>query len=236
MLLLHFRSLPGCLHTPYNDYIEQCSKSFTGEEHPRPMPTYPNFYSNVCRLLGSINSGICHNRAAVKLPLSKVGLELSYILRNLGIIADFSVGQRVSRVKGHSRLWDPSVTRISSSEEAAGYPAMYLTLQLNWDKYKPIYSTAQLAAAPSSAPPAALAASSASSSSNAEDQPKVTPPMGINSPTPERVKIISKPSHQRRVGVSDLLRLRAASPPGVYLLHTRHGLITDIDADRKSVV
>jgi hypothetical protein len=32
---------------------------------------YGSFYTNVCKLLSSINSGICHRRPSVKLPLSK---------------------------------------------------------------------------------------------------------------------------------------------------------------------
>lgn len=156
----------------------------------------------------------------------QVGLELSSTLRNLGVIADFTVGQQVSRVKGHSRLWDPRITSIDSSDEAVGYPAMYITLHLNWDKYKPLYSSAQLAAAPAAArgsPQKHIAHSG------------FTPPMSLNSPTPERVKIISKPSHQRWMGVQQLLRLRAASPPGIYLLSTHQGIITDIDAELRGV-
>lgn len=153
----------------------------------------------------------------------QVGLELSRILTNLGIIEDFSIGQRLSRVRAHSRLWDPTRTSISSSADAAGYPAMYLTLHLNYDKYKPLWCRSPLAAAPHVPSLAVTSSSSISSSSTGSTLPdpqNFTPPMGVNSPTPETVKIISKPSVQRWMGVKELLHARVSSRPGIFLLST----------------
>jgi hypothetical protein len=160
-----------------------------------------------------------------------VGLELSRTLCNLGILADFSVGQRLSRVKGHARLWDPAATSIASSAEAAGHPAMYLTLHLNWDKHKPLYSSSSLAAAP---PPSAAAEAGASSRPHFA-QPGFTPPLSLNSPTPESIKIISRPSHQRLMGLQELLALRRRSRPGIFLLSSHQGLISDIDAELRGI-
>lgn len=161
--------------------------------------------------------------AAVLFWCLQVGLELSRTLRNLGIIAEFSIGQRASHVKGHGRCWDPLIKSISSTEEAAGYPGMYITICLNWDKHTPLYSTAQ--------PAEALEAHSSSVCGPPVTRASFTPPMRLNSPTPEHIKILSKPSHQRWMGAAELLRLRAASPPGIYLLSTDQGIITDIDAE-----
>jgi hypothetical protein len=160
-----------------------------------------------------------------------VGLELSRTMVNLGILADFSVGQRLSRVKGHARLWDPAVTSIASSADAAGHPAMYLTLHLNWDKHKPLYSSSSLAAAP---------LVSAAAEAGAAARPHIshegfTPPLSLNSPTPESIKLLSKPSHQRWSGLEELLALRRRSRPGIFLLSSHQGLITDIDAELRGI-
>eukprot|EP00879_Flechtneria_rotunda_P018234 GHRR01019129.1.p1 GENE.GHRR01019129.1~~GHRR01019129.1.p1 ORF type:complete len:357 (+),score=155.07 GHRR01019129.1:230-1300(+) len=165
----------------------------------------------------------------------QVGLELSQVLRNLGIIADVSVGQQLSRVKGHGRIWDPLHTKLSTSAEAAGYAAMYLTLHLNWDKHKPLYSNAQLAAAPSTSARAGSSEATASAAISQAATSGFTAPMGLNSPTPERVRIISKPSVQRWMGVQQLLAARAAAAPGIFLLSTHQGLLTDIDAEYRGI-
>jgi hypothetical protein len=163
--------------------------------------------------------------------LRQVGLELSRTLCNLGILADFSVGQRLSRVKGHARLWDPAATSIASAAEAAGHPAMYLTLHLHWDKHKPLYSSAALAAAP----PAAAAAESGAAGRPHVAHEGFTPPVSLNSPTPESIKLMSKPSHQRWMGLQQLLALRRRSRPGIFLLSSHQGLITDIDAELRGM-
>ncbi|KAF8069644.1 hypothetical protein HT031_001761 [Scenedesmus sp. PABB004] len=184
---------------------------------------YGSFYANVCRLLSSINSGLVHRRPSVKLPLSKVGLELSALLANLGVICDFSVAQAGHRLKGHARQWRPPAlggggasggggdapAHTALAAGAAGHPGMYLTVHLNWDAHRPLYAPSALAAAPgarggaAARPPAGFAA-----------------PLGINARVPEHVKLISRPSAQRWVGLDELRRRRAAAPPGIYLLST----------------
>lgn len=150
---------------------------------------------------------------------TQVGLELSRILTNLGVIEDFSVGQRLSRVRAHSRLWDPARTSIQRSADAAGYPAMFLTLHLSYDQHKPLWCRTPLAAAPHTR----LPHNSSSASSPAvplPDPANFSPPLGVNAPTPQAVKIISKPSVQRWMGVQDLLRARVNGRPGIFLLST----------------
>jgi hypothetical protein len=206
-----------------------------------------SFYTNICRLLSTLNGGLKHQRPSVRLPLSKVGgclppsslsctppslpsthshtlqqqqvgLELSRILTNLGVIEDFSIGQRLSRVRAHSRLWDPARTSIARSADAAGYPAMFLTLHLNYQQHKPLWSRTPLAAAPHM--PLPHSSSASSPTMLLPDPANFSPPLGVNAPTPEAVKIISKPSVQRWMGVEDLLRARVASRPGIFLLST----------------
>jgi len=156
------------------------------------------------------------------------------ILTNLGVIDDFSIGQRLARVNNHSRLWDPARTHISSSAGAVGYPAMYLTLHINWDKHKPLWSRTPLAAAPHLPSPAAT--HSISTSTVVLPPPEqFTPPMSLNSPTPESIKIISKPSMQRWMGVQQLMALRRQTRPGIFLLSTPQGLLTDIDCELRGV-
>eukprot|EP00775_Hariotina_reticulata_P012702 gene12702-12833_t len=59
--------------------------------------------------------------------------------------------------------------------------------------------------------------------------------MSLNSPTPEHVKIVSKPSHVRWMSLQQLLTARSQAPPGLYLLSTDQGLITDIDAELRGI-
>lgn len=192
-----------------------------------------SFYTNICRLLSTLNGGIKHQRPSVRLPLSKVGLELSRILTNLGVIEDFSIGQRLSRVRAHSRLWDPARTSIARSADAAGYPAMFLTLHLNYQQHKPLWSRTPLASAPHT--PLPHSSSASSPTVPLPDPTNFSPPLGVNAPTPEAVKIISKPSVQRWMGVQDLLRARVASQPGIFLLSTHQGLLTDIDCELRGL-
>jgi len=158
---------------------------------------------------------------------SQVGLELGQMLTNLGVIDGYSVSQKQSRVNGHARIWDPS-SSLSTSADADGYPAMYLNLHLNWSKHQPLYSSTQLAAAPSTS-------RAAGSSSSRISTPGFTHPMSLNSPTPDHVKIVSKPSHVRWMSLQQLLTARSQAPPGLYLLSTNQGLMTDIDAELRGI-
>jgi hypothetical protein len=228
---------------------QQCCKSCKRQKLCFPIATYHQHYlSKMCWASGvqlmfladygciTAHPGTpitppCHACFLHTFSHIQVGLELSRILTNLGIIDDFSIGQRLGRVRAHSRLWDPTRSYISSSADAAGYPAMYLTLHLNYDKHKPLWCRTPLAAAPhhpadhleylpSSSSSSSSAIVSSSSSSVLPNPQNFTPPMGVNSPTPETVKIISKPSVQRWMGVGDLHRARKNSRPGIFLLST----------------
>jgi hypothetical protein len=167
-----------------------------------------------------------------------VGLEVGRILANLGIIADVSVGQRAPRVKAHGRLWDAAHTRLTASSAAAGFPSMYLTLHLRWEQHTPLWAATPLAAAPHSPGPRAgmgAAAAAAAAADRRAVLASFSPPQGINGPASERVRLLSKPSVQRWVGLPQLLAARRASRPGVYLLSTTQGLLTDIDCELRGI-
>lgn len=151
-------------------------------------------------------------------------------------------------MRSHSRLWDPTRTHINTSADAVGYPAMYLTLHINWDKYKPLWSRTPLPAAAylpattktarTSSTPNSSSSSSSSSGVVTVDAPSpdlFTPPVSLNSPTPESIKIISKPSLQRWMGLQELLSKRAQTRPGIFLLSTHQGLLTDIDCELRGI-
>jgi hypothetical protein len=149
------------------------------------------------------------------------------VLANLGIINDFSVGQRLARVKAHSRVWDATAPRITSSAAAAGFPAMTLTLHLAWDSHAPLWA-------------AGGSSSQAAGSQQQQEQHRAllaafSPPLGVNSPLPEAVRLLSKPSVQRHVGLRQLLAARRATRPGLFLLSTHEGLLTDIDAELRGI-
>jgi hypothetical protein len=96
---------------------------------------------------------------------------------------------------------------------------MYLTLHLNYDKHKPLWCRTPLAAAPHT-PTLPFAVTSSSSSSLLPSAQHFTPPLGLNSPTPESVSIISKPSVQRRLSLQELLSKRRDMRPGIFLMST----------------
>lgn len=106
---------------------------------------------------------------------------------------------------GHHKVWPPGL-EPSTSADAAGYPAMYLRLKLAW----------QRGAAPYAAPGGAAA---------------LCAPLTFAAPTPEAVKILSRPTAQRTVGLRELLSARRCARPGVFLLSTPEGLLTDIEAE-----
>jgi ribosomal protein S8 len=164
----------------------------------------------VCLLLGTLKRGVCHRNASVTLPLSKAGLELARALRALGVISDVSVFQKASRVPGgHSRVWPPGAEPAAPGD-AAGHPGMYMRLALAW----------QRGALPW-APPGPAGALGA--------------PLTYTAATPESVKLFSRPTFQKHVGLRELLTVRRISPPGLFLLSTSHGLMTDIEAEARGV-
>ncbi|GBF95894.1 hypothetical protein Rsub_08485 [Raphidocelis subcapitata] len=170
------------------------------------MGGYSNFYSNVCMLLGTLKRGVTHRCDAVSLPLSKAGLELARALRTLGVLSDVTVFQKAARMRGgHQRVWPPGA-QPGAAADAAGFPAMYMRLRLEWRR-----------GAPAFAPPGAAGALAA--------------PLTFTAATPGTVDIISRPTAQRRVGVRELLSARAAAPPGLFLLSTPQGLMTDVEAE-----
>ncbi|KIY99587.1 hypothetical protein MNEG_8376 [Monoraphidium neglectum] len=157
-------------------------------------------------LLGTLNRGVQQRCASVSLPLSKAGLELARTLKTLGVVSDVTVFQKLARLKGgHHRVWPPGV-QPATSTDCAGYPAMYLRLALQWQR-----------GAAAFAAPGGLSA--------------LTAPITFNAPTPETVKIISKPTAQRHVDLRQLISARRAAPPGVFLLSTPQGLVTDVEAE-----
>ncbi|KAI8464904.1 MAG: hypothetical protein J3K34DRAFT_473907 [Monoraphidium minutum] len=170
------------------------------------MGGYGNFYSNVCMLLGTIKRGVTQRSAAVSLPLSKAGLELARALRSVGVIRGYEVFQKTARVRGgHHKLWPPG-REPAGPGDADGYPAMYLRVTLQWERGAPAFS-----------PPGDAGALGA--------------PLTTAGATPETVKILSRPSGQRTVDVRQLLAARRVSPPGLFLLSTPRGLMTDVEAE-----
>jgi len=161
-------------------------------------------------LLGTLKRGVQQRCATVSLPLSKAGLELARTLRTVGVIDGVTVFQKAARINGgHHRIWPPGVEPATSAD-VAGYPAMYLRLNLAWERGAPAFT-----------PPGAAGALGA--------------PLTYTAPTPETVKIISKPTAQRHVSVQELLSVRRVSPPGLFLMSTERGLMTDIEAELRGV-
>lgn len=208
-----------------------------GVQHKRASVSFP--LSKVRQAL--LRPALCHRPAEQQqqqqrsthpvtqlplLPMQQVGLELSALLRGIGVIADYDVLQRVERVKGHARLWDPSRSHITSSAEADGYPAMALRLHLSWDAFAPLAAPMPVAAV---GPPGAVPQLAAPLLTRSAG-PLGALPMGLNSPVPSSVKIISSPSHQRWMTLKQLESAVRCSPPGVFLMSTERGLMTDLQA------
>eukprot|EP00877_Chromochloris_zofingiensis_P014850 jgi/Chrzof1/9619/Cz04g09270.t1 len=167
---------------------------------------YGNFYSNACMLLGSLKRGMIAKTPCVTFPMSKFGLEICKTFRNLGIIDSFEAIQKHNRVgKTKYKVWLPG-KEPETSAEMQGYPAMFLKINLKYDKHKPIFTL-----------PGGLG-------------PLVTP-ISFKDPTPESVKVISKPTLQRFMNKHQLVSARNHMPPGIFLVSTSRGVLTDIEAE-----
>lgn len=172
---------------------------------PQPQPKQ----QNVCALLGSLKRGVQHRASEVTLPLSKAGLELARALKAIGAVDDVAVFQKARRLRGAGpahRYWDPRGAQPAATADVAGLPAMYMRVKLAWKR----------GAASFSLPGAAGAA---------------TAPLTVAAPAPETVRILSRPTAQRVVGLRELLAARRAAPPGIFLLSTPQGLATDVEAE-----
>jgi ribosomal protein S8 len=132
-------------------------------------------------------------------------LDLARLFTALGLIADYSVLQKASRVRGHARRWPPGALPPSTAA-VQGYPGMALRLHLGYNQAAPLLG---------SGGGAGLALEA----------------LEVPGPVPSSVAAYSKPSVQRHVSAAALLSLRAHKPPGLFLLSTKAGLLTDIEAE-----
>jgi hypothetical protein len=140
----------------------------------------------------------------------QVGLDLAKLFYNVGIIDSYAVIQKAKNVHGASRLWPLSGQMLSSSAEAQGCPGMFLQLKIKHDRFKPLYN-----------PPDGLKA--------------FVSPVTVHHPIPDNIDVMSKPSVQRHMSLQQLLSLRRNRPPGIFLVSSSKGLVTDIEAERLGV-
>ena len=142
--------------------------------------------------------------------MPQVGLDLAKLFYNVGVIDSYAVIQKSNKVHGASRLWPFSGQMLSSSAEAQGCPGMYLQLKIKHDRFKPLYN-----------PPEGLKA--------------LVSPITVHHPIPDCIDVISRPSVQRHMSLEQLLSMRRNKPPGIFLVSSSKGLVTDIEAERLGV-
>ncbi len=60
-------------------------------------------------------------------------------------------------------------------------------------------------------------------------------PAGYKAAVPDSVTLLAKPTKQRHVSVQELTSARRHRTPGIFFLSTRHGLLTDIEAELRGM-
>lgn len=90
---------------------------------------YPNFFSNSCTFFGSIDRDIKLGRPHSILRVSKLSLDLAKVMRNLGILGSFHIGQKLEHLGDNDYVWQEDLEPEHVSELKL-YKYKYLKLGL----------------------------------------------------------------------------------------------------------
>jgi ribosomal protein S8 len=170
------------------------------------MPNRNNFFGNACMFFGSLQRGLILRHPHVTFPLSRVGLHMAKLLANIGVIDSYRVVQNHGRIKQSSYVRLPEGgADVTSTSDLFRCPHLYLHLTFTQEPFRPLV-----------APPSGNALHS---------------PIPYHDKLPTSVSIISKPTRKVSHTARELAALKARYGPGILLLSTRRGVITDVEAD-----
>ncbi|MEW5316827.1 MAG: hypothetical protein WDW38_008173 [Sanguina aurantia] len=173
------------------------------------LEQYPNFFNAACMFFGSINRDLVNRVPLCVVPPTKVGLDLALVLRNLGIINDFELFQKRSRLRKGDMLW-PRGKEPEDMIDVKLYMQTHLRLKLRWDLHKPLWSAAPTPESASTSP---------------------SHPLHLHDHLPLSVKSISKASQPIFMYPQQIIAKRTEMQSGIFLMyHHSLGIITDAQA------
>mmetsp|Transcript_5354 Transcript_5354/g.14408 ORF Transcript_5354/g.14408 Transcript_5354/m.14408 type:complete len:429 (+) Transcript_5354:173-1459(+) len=170
---------------------------------------YPDFFGQSSLFFSSLHGAVLKGAANQLLRPSKLMLDLAKVMRNLGIISNFEIIQRISKCRAGDYIW-PAGQEPEHHLDLALYPYLYLRLDLRWDAHRPVW----------------LAGGASHFSA----------PMHTHEPLPFSVEIVSRPSKPVIMSPNEVRHAAARWPTGVlFMYHPSHGIITDIEAEQHGV-
>jgi hypothetical protein len=168
------------------------------------MPNRSNFFGNACMFFGSLQRGLILRHPHVTFPLSRVGLHMAKLLANIGVIDSYRVVQNHGRVKHSSYVRLPEDSQVTSTSELFRCPHLYLHLTYAQEPFRPLV--------------APLSGNTLHS------------PIPYRDRLPSSVTVISKPTRKVYNTAKEVAALKARYGPGILLLSTTQGVITDVEA------
>jgi hypothetical protein len=165
---------------------------------------YPNLFNASCNFFNSIQRDQHLQRPESIIRVTQASLDLAKVLRNLGIISSFSIGQKTNLLSKEDFVWQQQV-EPSHAFELKTYKYKFLRLELRWELLKPIWQLS-----PSSSPPLS-------------STPLVIPGEHL----PLSVKNVSKASRPVLMTSKELLSEKAKHPSGLFIAYNdRLGITT----------
>lgn len=169
---------------------------------------YPNFFNNSCMFFGSIDRDLKLGRPCSILRVSKLALDLAKVLRNLGILTSYQIGQRLDRLGENDYMWQTDLEPEHVSELKL-YSYKFLRLNLRWDLNVPAQQQGQ-----------------------AEQQPPAQMPLNMPESLPMSVTNISRPSQPVYYTPRMLGSILRQYPSGIMMMyHPDLGITTDAALD-----
>ncbi|GFR53255.1 hypothetical protein Agub_g16032 [Astrephomene gubernaculifera] len=175
------------------------------------MAEYPNFFNNSCTFFGSMKRDIVNGLPFCLLRPSRLAIDLSKVVRNLGIVDGFEVVQRRRKLGQHDFVWTSDQPEPDHIYDVALFKQRLIRLHLRTDLYSLNATSGSCAATP--LPPSA----------------QLAPAFGL---LPLSVKNVSKASQPVLMYPRQLEQARERLPAGVFVCyHHELGLITDAVAE-----
>ena len=112
---------------------------------------YPNFFNVSCNFFNSIGRDQQCRRPQSVIRVTSTSLDLAKVLRNLGIISSFQIGQKTNHLSSEEYIWQPE-DEPAHAAELKVYKQKFLRLDLRWELYKPIWQLASHSSSLSSTP------------------------------------------------------------------------------------
>ncbi|EFJ49842.1 hypothetical protein VOLCADRAFT_104092 [Volvox carteri f. nagariensis] len=179
------------------------------------MAQYPNFFNYSCVFFGSLKRDVLNGLPFCLLRPTRLSIDLSKVVRNLGIVDGFELVQRRDRLRPYDFVWTPEQPEPEDMYDVALFPHRRIRLHLRTDMFslRPHPGSQRGSGSPAQMPLSA----------------QLAPAAGL---LPFSTKNISKASQPVLMYPRQMEAARQRLPAGILICyHHELGLITDAVAE-----